>query len=85
MFKRETQLKITQVESNGGGGTIVTLEKEVSLDKPTGSMQDIQEQSFVNLNTKHNITFSKGLVISKEVDFKPKAEASLGDLDAKLD
>ena len=71
-FKRETGLSITQVSSNKRGGTVVVLEKEAK-----GGVSELQEQSFVNLNTINNITFSKGLIVSKESDFKPFKNESL--------
>lgn len=48
------------------------LEKEANR-----GVSELQEQSFVNLSTINNITVSKGLIVSKESDFKPLKNESI--------
>jgi V8-like Glu-specific endopeptidase len=58
---RETKLKITKIESNGGDVVRIELEKPTQIN----SVNQIGETTFVNLNTENNITYSKGFVVSR--------------------
>ena len=62
-----------KIESNGSGGVKVELEKAVK----EGRTSEIGESAYVNLSTEANITFSKGIVLSRELVYKPMPSAAV--------
>ena len=67
-------MRITKIESNGGDGVRIELEKPYQAN----SYSQIGEAAFVNLNTESNITYSKGFVVSRSNVFRSMDEAGEG-------
>ena len=67
-------MRITKIESNGGDGVRIELEKPFQAN----SYSQIGEAAFVNLNTESNITYSKGFVVSRSNVFRSMDEGGEG-------
>lgn len=59
-------MTIVSIKSNGAEGVVVEIEKLIK----GRSDREIAEGAYVNLGCQPNITFSKGIVIGKEVFYK---------------
>jgi hypothetical protein len=64
------KLKIVNIESNMNDGIQIQLEREIGSGNALKT-PEIGESAYVNMNTESNITFTKGMVIKREICLKP--------------